>query len=565
MLEKRPWTDEDKLEAPLVENAPEARRDRINFATLLPNMVDMSSKLDDADPDPFETLFLDPVTTEALGVESKLQETIDPVDTISRIPIPTMNFELDRPAWKNRLYSAQEHFKALHSSDKQIFALASLSPHCLLTGTLKWMPLPPGIQKVSLDEQMSDTICLLHEDISTIPCIKTNFDQLDADLSVLQFDDMEITDDELSDRGETESEVLLPDQDCENQPKQRQDNWWLPVKRPRKLDSVDGTSSMLSNTNDSSASSKLLANFMELHTTKRPRIEPPLHANAVKQDLVGTGIERNGNQSATIAADDPPLAVIDPQFELPAQKATFFVALSVGQAILRELTTYWSPDLLIDMDYSRMTYSASAANSPNPEASVEADLTLSPTAAIVITTLLEVRQKPLPGSKAETAIRSKLRKLASMYEILHVLVSVDTPSNQARINPSSSDMAGYADFVQFTACLEADIACSFIAGTKLTVSKWIVALMCRFSVSSFQFHGLLSGETTTWEALFRRAGINIFAAQVLSKSIHQTHGPEGISVLLSMRSQQRLAQYAPLVGNKSLQQLSKAIDQSWRK
>lgn len=539
---------------------PEISMDRINFATLLPNMVDMSSKLDDADPDPFEDIFLNTVTAEALDVDSKLHaETIDPIDTISRIPIPNMNFVLDQPAWRGCSYSAQEHFKALHNSDKQIFALASPPPHCLVTGTLRWMPIPAGIPKISLDEQLQDIPYVIDEHTNRILCPVTTFDQLGADLSVLRFDDTEITDDELSDNA---TELLLENKSRKNQQNEPLDKWWLSVKRPINLDSVDQASSMLSSTNDSSVSSKLLANFMELHTTKRPRVET---ISTAKKDLAGTGIEENGNQPISIANREPPLVVIGPQFEVPAQKATFFVSLSVGQAMFRELTAYWPSDFLIDMDYSRVAHSASGTNSPNSEIPVEADLTLSPTACIVIVTVLEVRQKPLPGSKTETAIRSKLRKLVSMYETLHVLVSMDASSQHASGSPSSSDLAVYADFVQFTTCLEADITCYFIPGTKLTVSKWVIALMCRYSATSLQFNGSLSGETTTWEALFRRAGMNVFAAQVLSRSTYQNHGPEGISILLSMPSEQRLAQYSPLIGDKSLQQLSKAIDWSWRK
>lgn len=532
----------------------------------------MSKKLDDAEPDPFENLFHDTVIAEALDFDSKLHaETIDPIDTISRIPIPTMSFALDRPAWKSHFHSAQEHFEALRSSDQQIFTLASPPPHCLVTGSLKWMPIPSGIQKISLEEQIQDNPCVLHEDISNIPGLASSLDQLDAEPSVLQFNDMEIIDDELSDGDGRETEPLFENKKHktqkkdETQKKESQGSWWLPIKRPRKLDCVDGTSSMLSSTNDGSVSSKLLANFMELHTTKRPCLKTPSHANSVKKDLACDRVDRNESQLAPIATDEPPLAVIEPQFELPAQKATFFISLSVGQAIFRELTTYWPPDSLIDMDYSRIAYSASAVNSPNSEGPVEADLTLSPTAGIVIATLLEVRQKPLSGSKTETTIRSRLRKLDSMYETLHVLVSMDSSSHQASVKPSSSDMASYANFVQFTTCLEADITCYFISGTKLSVSKSIIPLMCRYSATSFQFNGLLSGETTTWEALFRRADMNIFAAQVLSKSIHQTLGPEGISVLLSMSSEERLARYARMIGNKSLQQLSKAIDESWKK
>ncbi|KAM0463082.1 hypothetical protein ACHAPV_003208 [Trichoderma viride] len=230
----------------------------------------------------------------------------------------------------------------------------------------------------------------------------------------------------------------------------------------------------------------------------------------------------------------------------------------------------WSPESLLDIDYSehiailRPSDSAQCKETTTSGLSFEADVSLSPVTGIIVTNILKVRQRPLPGSQSQSPLRDRVQKVSQKYETLLVLVSESHPIGEFSGELAPSDIAAYADFVSFTVALDGDINAQLVPGAEQTMASWISACL---SQSSFKFHGmkrLLSSEETEWEIFLRRAGMNVFAAKILSKTLFEQAGASGLAAFLTMPVQERVARFAPLLGGeKGLCMTAKALDRSW--
>ncbi|RAL61109.1 hypothetical protein DID88_010448 [Monilinia fructigena] len=86
----------------------------------------------------------------------------------------------------------------------------------------------------------------------------------------------------------------------------------------------------------------------------------------------------------------------------------------------------------------------------------EADIIISPTTGLILTTLQHIKQKPLPGHKTAVPIRDRLEKASGRYENLIILVS------SPPIELGDSDCIAWANFVGFTLTLQAGIIVNYI-------------------------------------------------------------------------------------------------------
>lgn len=157
-----------------------------------------------------------------------------------------------------------------------------------------------------------------------------------------------------------------------------------------------------------------------------------------------------------------------------------------------------------------------------------------------MTTLVKVKQNPFPGSKAQTPLREHVQMISRKYEALVVLVSESNPAGEFVGDLSSSDMAAYADFVRFTAALDAEVAAYLVPGANKTLCKWI------------------------WELFLWRAGLNVMAAQVLSKTLLDEFGNAGLAQFLVMPAREKVARYGQLVGGQRvLLRCCEVLDGNW--
>lgn len=118
--------------------------------------------------------------------------------------------------------------------------------------------------------------------------------------------------------------------------------------------------------------------------------------------------------------------------------------------------------------------------------SQEADLVLSPSTGLILTTLQEIKQRALPGQQDTSKIKKRLVHLQSRYERLVVLVregvnhhAGDGNSDRA-VDPR--DVEAMEQFKQHAARLEGDILTRVVSGDPQALAQSIVEEMEKYSL-----------------------------------------------------------------------------------
>lgn len=521
------------------------------------------------------------------------QERLDPADSISRIPVPLLDFGIQPPTWTGQCSTAQTHFAFLRNSIPSSLNLLPSPKDLQLELNVSYSVVPPdqGRSIMAYEHGVSNEAAMkyLSQDLPS-HLSSLNFITIGPELEVLviigdeELEEVYVPEEAYVPDGTTDdmSPIIVAEQhDNTNRLNSSQGIGSVYFQNQNSPDlsrslrrKADNSMRLLPKCYDTSATTILLHNFMELKGIKRPRLDT--RSSEACQTARKLPSKFINEESSTDAARELPTTTAGgmvpakfPKFEIPSVMACFIVSVDLPRSILRQLEHVWSPESLLDTDFSehiavpRPSESAQC-NQTTSELSLEADVSLSPITGIIVTNILKVRQRPLPGSQSQTPLRDRVQKVSQKYETLLVLVSESHPSGEFSGALAPSDIAAYADFVSFTVALDGDINVQLVPGAEQTMASWISAYL---SQSSFKSHGmkrLLSSEETEWEILLRRAGMNVFAAKVLSKTLFEQAGASGLAAFLTMPVQERVARFAPLLGGeKALRLTAKALDRSW--
>ncbi|KAL7924318.1 hypothetical protein ACQKWADRAFT_286436 [Trichoderma austrokoningii] len=509
------------------------------------------------------------------------QERLDPVDSISRIPVPLLDFGIQPPTWTAQCSTAETHFAFLRRSMPSVFNLLPCPRDQLLDHDVSYSVVPPdqGRLITTYDDGVSDEAAVKHlsQDLTSY-LSSSDFVMIRPEPEVLC-----ITEDEELEEFYIPEEAYAPYDVTDDNPlviaaEQNENMDRMDSPQRSQMDSSDPSRSLRRKADDSmrllpkcfdtSATSVLLHNFMELRGIKRPRLDTrPSIPCQIAGDLPSEFINEAHSTPTTIV--DAMVPAMVPQFEIPSDETCFIVSIDLSRRILQQLEHVWPPKSLLDVDYMEHIISESRFAEPTQCRDVasalgfEADISLSPQTGIIVTNILKVRQRPLPGSQAQTPLRDRVQKVSQKYDTLLVLVSESHPSGEFSGALAPSDIAAYADFVSFTIALDGDINVQLVPGAEQTMASWISAFLSRNPFKSHGLRPLLSPEETSWEMFLRRAGMNIFAAKILSKTLFEQAGASGLAVFLTMPAQDRVARFAPLLGDKVLRVCAEALDRSW--
>ncbi|TFB00177.1 hypothetical protein CCMA1212_007854 [Trichoderma ghanense] len=515
------------------------------------------------------------------------QERFDPGASTCRIPVPLLDFDIPAPEWTVENLTAKLHFMFLRRSTPSRFELLPVPRDPRSELSLRWAFLPTQNGQPILEDELAmpdDTLAWYLSNEETSHLSSRNFVSIKEDVEVFRLQEDEEIEDSILQDDEADEEPLTNTQPREspsatssvhgnisNGTGSRELREVKPQAR-RKLD--DDTLRLVPKSYDTSATSILLHNFMELRGIKRPRLntQPPA-ANqpgvALPSTLARATPESNDHEAtfSGAAKEMPPAQA--PQFEFPSEKASIIISVDLPRQILRTMESAWTPEKLIDVDYSRHNTQNWLPGASRPKEivsplSFEADISLSPSTGIIITNILKVRQRPLPGSQHLAPLRERVQKVSQKYETLIVLVSELDPHGEVMGTLAPPDSAAYADFVTFAAALDGDVNVHFVPGATDTMGSWVLAYMCRYSSQCVALSRFLSSEETPWELLFRGAGMNVFAAKVLSKTLFEQAGPSGLAAFLNMPAHGRLTRYASLLGGEKMLLITgKVLDRRW--
>ncbi|EAW06749.1 uncharacterized protein ACLA_084440 [Aspergillus clavatus NRRL 1] len=392
----------------------------------------------------------------------------------------------------------------------------------------------------------------------------------------------------------------------------------------------------------SSISLGSLAAFMELRGRSGKRLVPTQSPYFAVEKSIETG--SSPSHQTKIGAiprlqpdesDTVDKSPVEPQFEKPmGERHTLFLSTALLKShlrLVRCLEGMIDPPGIIYRDYNQNGPSnlpqskhitSSMSNNVTPQD--EADIIISPSTGIILTTSQATTQLYLPGHKfshpqltgigfINSPLRERIFLLAPRYERIYIFICQNTSSSrksQAKQPGPTADKRVLASIASLTAFCNslsayATICPLLLSSTPETVAGWVLSLatkhMARLPVSTVGLANFtpinasqkskLSPEdmerTTVWELFLRQAGLNPYAAQAVLAgmrredeqeihyqlctddgrnawdSVEKGHG-KGLSRFIEMSPAQRSEIFGELIGGRLLGRVNNILDKDWQ-
>jgi len=328
-------------------------------------------------------------------------------------------------------------------------------------------------------------------------------------------------------------------------------------------------------------------NYLELRGTKKPKLMDSSYFkpdSRVIQTLPKPQIAQLGREGQTTiqlpirkSPVEKFVGLPAPTFQASATKTCIIVSSTLlkHRGLIRQLENLLPGLALVERDFSAHNTTTwmpgSVTRSPvKSTLDSEADIIVSPSMGIVITTLQKIKQKPLPGQKKKAAIRERLEQVSIRYEKLAVYVS-EGRADETTNGLDGNDCNAYSCFAGFALGLNSSITVQFVGGGEDTLSKWLASTIAQNRVTG---ESTLLEEETHWELFLRRAGMNAFAAQAVMAELKEPDGVNplspskaglfGLPAFVDMAVEQRITRFGPLCGRALIERVSAVIDADWR-
>ena len=613
-----------KIEGPLTPPMPVPAPKSVHFSDFVEDMLLNSSST--STPDAmlnihFERIFGNAAKTVNQRIE---QETLLTADIMGRVKEPVLDFSLPEPPWKNvsHLDGSTSSFTIHKEMIKEALGDKPPSWPGQKSGNvkLKWNPFPQDLAKMALKEVHPEDDCVWK------PLLKSPGDDQIVDTSTLTWkppgmrilredDDEEIEVADFQDKASQDIVHLakkrrvdldrarssLGGEYSANPPElilHRSPNVRAPPSERETMPTLDGSmpvsydqESEQINLGESGllmgdvfSAQNALDNIFALRGVKKQKPASISHfTKACNQTQVRDRIAQSETQNQN-AAQTPPEsnAPVNPVVSLPVPTIPFPTApisviissaLLKDRALIKNIESQLPALKLIERDFKAHNTTAWLPNSVtrSPVSSPldsEADLIVSPTTGIILTTLQKIKQKALPGQKSKPPIRNQLEKVSIRYEKLVVLVS-DGRADNSTYELDEIDCRAFGDFVGFTAGLDAVVQVQLVGGGKDNLFKWLATRIMQHAAADSS----LLEEETHWELFLRRAGMNAFAAQCISSAMKiprevesqepNTSCQSGLAAFVQIGRQQRINRFGEMCGKNLMERVSTCIDSRW--
>lgn len=604
-----PLTPYDRTELTSDDDGSSAKRfKKVHFdpglVALLPGPQIESS---DALPDVAEQQDVelqDLIIREAESVEQLLRdEHLIDIDTTLRVRVPQLEPIQLHPPWEpggntdfDETTLQTQRTMMRHFSEQTLKDTRRWSGITKLERILLWAPFPSHLAKVDLHEQFDGDACLVDfladmglddgsGDIDVQPTIAREprsheTDDEEIEPAVFEDDDLdnEMVEEEMQEhpvRRSVKPNLLSPKRLKKLDPPATLVNQVLPAPSALPITTAFfGTSASTANVMQGDG----LAHFMQLRG-KAPRIsksvgqdlgrgtELPSALSAPKSNLVPAAVmvpqddprkiqeQEQAPGTATINIPIPEVKQFPTHHKFPIVTSSAFMA--GNRRLLRLLQTVLAN---IDICEREAVITYPLGNSKGHTPPEEADLTISPSTGVILTTLQKIKQRPLPGQQTSLigSLRARIASTAPIYERLIILVKENSSSSSnlsqhedimapPTTNPLDDlDCAALADLTAWTASTfpsGPEIQLLYIPGGDLETAKWLAAAISHHHCHPRPHHNqrnpnvdpsasenekddnddnpLLPNETM-WERWLRAAGLNAFAAQAVLRSLRSS-------------------------------------------
>lgn len=271
---------------------------------------------------------------------------------------------------------------------------------------------------------------------------------------------------------------------------------------------------------------------------------------------------------------------------------------------------------------SQSKHTTSRANS-NPTLQIEADIIISPSTGIILTTSQATTQLYLPGHKfthpetniecINSPLRERIFLLAPRYERIYLFICHSAPSSkklQVKQSGPTADkrvLASIASLTAFCTSLStyATISPLLVPSCPETVAGWILSLANKHiarlpgnltqiqpsasftpinSTRKNQLNPETMMRTTVWELFLRQAGLNPYAVQAILAFVRREDEEErtcasrtaaipgsvddggglGLARFIEMAPDRRTQVFGELVGDRMMGRINHILDKDWQ-
>lgn len=369
-----------------------------------------------------------------------------------------------------------------------------------------------------------------------------------------------------------------------------------------------------------------LSSFMKVRgvTPKRQKTEQSPYfptATLDNNSLVGSDLTREPQEDCTSHKPHGKLNITlpdTPPTVLVTSCLTFLLSTSLLKThchIVTFLETLTPAPTLIFRDYE--SPGPSKSYTPNRNASTvlpEADIIISPTTGIILTTTQATTQLYLPGHKHQAGVdgfppfdsplRERIARLSLRYDYIYVLVC-HAPSNTTSLNTTSptltmdqKTLSSVQSLISFCASLSnhSSIISLVVPSAQNAILEWIITLANKHAYSFKNLKEPNIGSTTIngpeyqpsfesiheetpWELFLRRAGLNPFAALAVLDFIEWRESSEsadipgsinmeryrsrGLSTFIEMDPDVRRKMFDTIIGRRAIEAIEHAIEREW--
>ena len=545
------------LTPPRSELPPPWKSKNVSFSGALVQIIpDIPSPIpnpEDTSSEDIDRFFAEVVRPIAEQADRRIeQEQLQEADTTMRVKVPIMGFTRPVAPWNQFL---SQRGSQLSGELLQDIKRAHLSS-CFwpLSGkaerALPWSPFPSDLAKVAIEEFMDDDPVLVE--------MITQPESIDPTTLVWKLDGIRILDNEESNTDEIEVGHFPDTIDMKSLIKKRKmDLQEYVVNSSGVLSSKTGRDSAIAedfNDHDllsgSFSALSALDHFTCIRTgeLKRQKLEQSSYFSevadiAVPDPFLTTNVPMVVPVHKSHTRLDRPLIPL-PELIIPSSPGCFIISSSVllnrplfrliqrlyptAEFIERDFTLHDSPS----MPTTRPRHLLHTSTQIGPLIH-EADILLSPSTGLLLTTLPQIAQRPLPGSGGLPPIYNRILHTARRYESLIILVS-DATTTTTTTTETTTSFASMLTLHAFCASLPLSTlpAVLLIPASPtptppsphepfLPLASYIVHLMATHSLQSSVISPSptvptalhLQQEETNWEIFLRRAGLNAFAAQ----------------------------------------------------
>ena len=544
---------------------------------------------------PFKDELLAKLAYEAAsGIEKDLaREKLEPADIIMRVEVPKLeNVTFQAPR-------TQIHPRALlHTMVECHLEDACRSFDKTLERKMRWAPIPSGHLDPPIDEPIEPSP-QLNKWISQ-PTFTTKMEDLLWRPDMLRI--LSINDEDDEEQLEMDSSLMDEHVQISH-----------PVlKRPVALDAAEPINKrrpcQLSVSQAKLVPSTFgsLAAFMDIRNAHK-RLRLDIASKAKETPVASTeDLEKTVGKIQVPATPTgrPPINI--PTFNIPLlSKITSPRSIIIRSGLLnssRQLTQALEtrPDPPLVIIYRDLEVENSTARSP--------DMIITPTSAAIFTTLQATTQRSLPGQgSSHPSIFNRIHHISDSYNRLFVLTTLSPLDTFLESSTTCSQISTLNSFCASLSHPQSDcivqpilipnqhfhpplpsIPSNHAAANSFPLYQWTYALIAKDAIpnDSGPSPTLLPSETL-WELFLVKAGLNPYAAQVVLSVLkkpedHPSNQKEnqqqqeqvqgegssgallwGLRAFVQMGKEERMRNFAGLIGRKAVERVSDVLDQSW--